>query len=108
VLRLNREMAASYLADPEIGSFYVFDAIRAALDSPPVEERVRKRYRVVGENKHGRRWQRPITSDLALAERHRGELLSGGHNRWVKIEASVSTIFVSPWTDLPGEEEERG
>jgi hypothetical protein len=76
------------------------DRLRAALDSPPVEERAKNRYRVVGENKAGKRWERPVTTDLQLAEQIRGELASAGHNRWVKIEVSTATTFTSPWKDV--------
>ena len=74
------------------------DHLRAALDSPPVEERVE--YRVVGH--HCRTlYYREVELGRAKAM---AEYLIGRKQPGVHIERRF--VVTSPWTDLPSEEGE--
>jgi len=113
VLRLDQEIAEEALRgagrSQQLARSQVFTVLRAALDSPPVEEVTE--YRVVAKYPH----QPNVvpgggTKDRRLAEEIvRGTEEAGCHIEacWLQSRAiatfSDGSTFTSPWTDLPGE-----
>lgn len=81
----------------------IFGKLRAALDSPPVEVNETNEYRVLGEDGHAVRGFRELES--AKEEKRRVDELGQGPHR---IQSRRVSLGLSPWTDLPSEEGERG
>jgi hypothetical protein len=119
VVRLEREKAERFverhLGNPAApwSAKDLADVLRAALDSPPVEERII--YRVAGSYRRGSEdkwWSSPtLLLDNAYVTLKRCADLEQTCN--VRIQSRTITTFsdgselISPWTDLPSEEGER-
>jgi hypothetical protein len=75
----------------------LFDQLRAALDSPPVEEE-RQEFRVVYDDKlSGLREIRNCFARMTLSDCE--ELVESGNG----LRIQSRPVFTGPWTDLPGE-----
>jgi len=99
------------LADKDLGRRAVDDAIRAALDSPPVEEG--REFRVVGRPVKGGSAVELFTHCERGPTRDLGDIYRAG-DRFTDVRDQSRTIttlsdgstLTGPWTDLPGEGEQ--
>ncbi|HSC20712.1 MAG TPA: hypothetical protein VLC07_03200 [Solirubrobacterales bacterium] len=104
---LHHELSGPYAIEVRSG---IFGKLRAALDSPPIEERVE--YRVYADSVGGGELIGRC-ADLGDARRRCVGYGKSDNYTNVRIQSRSITTFsdgsslTSPWTDLPSEEGER-